>query len=170
MTIYKNEVHSQPNTEQIVSWDKKYATGIDLIDTQHRKLVSLTNELYRACLSGNDEAVFREAMKSMVSYVRFHFSAEQKLLERINFPGYLSHKKQHDTLVKNILDTVKDYREGKPFVPNNFVRTLKDWIFGHIAFNDKIYAAFVADQIKQGLLSGRQINQEPFLLEEFPGT
>ena len=170
MDIYKNEAPSQPNTEQIVSWDKKYATGIELIDTQHRKLVSLTNELYRACLSGNDEAVFREAMKSMVTYVRFHFSAEQKLLERINFPGYSSHKKQHDTLIKNILDTVKDYREGKPFVPNNFVRTLKDWVFGHIAVNDKFYAAFAADQIKLGIFTEKQINgEEPVVLEEFSG-
>ena len=152
----KNETlyASQPKTEQIVNWDKKYATGIELIDTQHRKLVSLTNELYQACLSGNDETTFREAMKCMVEYVRFHFSAEQKLLESIGFPGYENHKMQHDSLVKNILETVKDYREGKPFVPNSFVRTLKDWVFGHIAINDKIYAAFVADQIKLGILSG----------------
>ena len=150
MTIYKNkDLFAAPHDAgQIVTWNKTYATGIELIDTQHRKLVSLTNELYRACLSGNDGDVFREAMKSMVEYVRFHFSAEQKLLEHINFPGHSNHKKQHDTLILNILDAVQDYKEGRPFVPNNFVRTLKDWVFGHIAVHDKIYAAYYAEQEK----------------------
>ena len=156
MTNLKNKTHYtfKEDTGQIVSWEKKYATGIELIDTQHRKLVSLTNELYRACLSGDDVDVFREAMKSMVNYVRFHFSAEQKLLENINFPGHADHKMQHDTLIMNILETVDDYRKGKPFVPNNFVRTLKDWVFGHIAVHDKVYAAYYADKMKIGQLSG----------------
>ena len=143
--------------DQIVSWNKKYATGIELIDNQHKKLVYLTNELYRACLSGNDEEVFREAMKSMVEYVRFHFSAEQKLLEHIHFPGCVTHKMQHEILVKNILATVKDYREGRPFVPNNFVRTLKDWVFGHIAVHDKVYAAYYAGKIKEAAVLEEEV-------------
>jgi hemerythrin len=61
-------------------------------------------------------------------------------------------------MVKDILEAAKDYNEGKKFVPNTFVRTLKDWVFGHIALSDKIYAAFVADQKRRGLLSERQIN------------
>jgi hemerythrin len=143
----------------LVIWSEKYATGIELIDNQHRKLVELTNELYKTCLFSSDtlEAAFKDAMSRMVEYVRFHFGAEQKLLERIKYSQFHEHKKQHDELIKNILDAAKNFQEGKHFVPNHFVRTLKDWIFGHIAVVDKYYAAYVAEQKKKGLLTDREL-------------
>jgi len=153
-------VHIKKNTE-IVIWEDKYVTGIELIDTQHKKLVELTNQLYLACLAGDEvtSTVFKDAMSRMVEYVRFHFTAELKLLDAINYPDYHNHKKMHDDLVREILDAARDYSEGKKFVPNNFVRTLKDWIFGHIAVYDKIYAAYVADERRKGTLTDRMLKE-----------
>ena len=150
---------SENNNLILVTWDEKYATNIEQLDNQHKELVELTNKLFQACLAGEEtvNTMFKDAMHHMVEYVRFHFSAEQKLLERINFPDLPEHKKQHDDLVRTIIDTVKDFEKGKKFVPNTFVRTLRDWIFGHIAVYDMKYAAFVADQKKKGLLTDHQL-------------
>ena len=139
------------DSTEIVRWDEKYATGIELIDNQHKELISLTNKLFQACLEGNDAvtATFKEAMSHMVEYVRFHFAAEEKFQEHINYPKYSEHKKQHEDMVKLILETVIDYNEGKKFVPNNFVRSLKDWILSHIAVYDKDFAVYA---VSQGLL------------------
>jgi hemerythrin len=133
------------DNEELVIWSDKYATGIQKIDGQHRHLVTLTNNLYKACLQDSKEAetMFKESMSLMVEYVRFHFSDELKILDRVKFPGLQDHKKQHDTLVKNILEAAKDYNEGLRHVPNSFVRALKDWVFGHIAIYDKIYSAYI---------------------------
>jgi hemerythrin len=140
--------------ETIITWSESYATGIKLIDDQHKELVNLTNRLYQACMTHQEEAfAFKEAMHSMVDYVHFHFDAELKLLERINFPDFLGHKQQHDSLVRDIIEAVKDYESGKKAVPYAFVRTLKDWVFGHIAIYDKIYAAYVDDQKTKGHLN-----------------
>ena len=143
----------EQNTK-IVEWEDVFNTGIKLIDDQHRELVNLTNELFQACLSGNDavDPAFKEIMARMVAYVRFHFTAELELLNRIKYPNLNEHKAQHDALVKKILEAAKEHSEGKKFVANQFVRTLKDWVFGHIAVYDKIYAAYVADQKSKGLL------------------
>jgi len=153
MSNGKNQNNSE--NKEIISWCDKYATGIDQIDKQHRHLVVLTNQLYSACFAPHDvlESVFKEAMSRMVEYVRFHFNDELKLLKAINYPDYQNHKKMHDTLVNNILDTVKSYNEGKNHIPNNFVRTLVDWVFSHIAFYDKQYSLYVTDQIRVGALS-----------------
>jgi len=147
------------NNNDIVVWDDKYATGIQLIDSQHKELFSLTNELFHACLGREEalEGVFKETMERMVAYVRFHFGAEQELLQRIKYPDYQEHKKQHDTLTREIIESVKEYEYGKKFVPNQFVRTLRDWILSHIAHYDKLYAAYIATQIKNGLLSEKEI-------------
>ena len=150
--------HKKKNTE-IVIWEDKYATGIEVIDGQHKQLVELTNQLYLACLAGDEviSTVFKDAMSRMVEYVRFHFTAELKLLNAINYPDYHNHKKMHDDLVHDILDAAKDFSEGKRFVANNFVRTLKDWIFGHIAVYDKIYASYVADERRRGVITDRML-------------
>jgi hemerythrin len=125
------------------------------------ELVNLTNQLYRACLTSSEKAgmVFKKAMGVMVEYVRFHFSAEQQLLKLINYPDWQSHKKQHDHLVIQILDAANEYNEGRKFTPNNFVRSLKEWVFGHIAVCDQMYAAYVKEQKNKGLLTDQQINE-----------
>ena len=160
MATYKNDAYyvSEAETGQIVKWDNKLATGIELIDSQHKELVFLTNNLYQACLSGGTGEIFRDAMKGMVEYVCFHFGAEQKFLERIRYPDYLHHKLQHDALIKHILDAAKDFNSGKQYVANNFVRVLRDWIFSHIAVHDKSYSTYVADQMRKGFLSSEEIN------------
>jgi hemerythrin len=144
---------------ELVAWSDIYITGIELIDEQHKELVNLTNHLYRACLDGDGRLVFKEVMHRLVNYVKFHFGAEIKLLEKINFPDYHDHKKQHEDLVKDILDAISNYddSDSKKFMPNVFVRTLKDWIFTHIAVSDKIYSTYVTEQKKKGLLNDQQI-------------
>jgi len=148
------------DSKDMVVWDDKYATGIGLIDSQHKELFSLTNELFRACMGGEEELkdVFKETMGRMVEYVRFHFGAEQELLQRINYPEYHEHKRQHDILIRDILGAVQEYNKGEKFVPNQFVRTMRDWILSHIALTDKQYALFIAAQKKKGLLSDKDID------------
>ena len=148
------------NAQEIIAWDGSYALGIELIDNQHKELVRLINQLFQACLVGNEavEAMFKEAMGRMVEYVNYHFKAEQELLTRVNYPNFAKHKKQHDIMIKNILEASKDHSGGKKFVPHNFVRTLRDWVLGHIAVSDKAYAAYILEQKSKKLLTDKQIN------------
>jgi hemerythrin len=160
--IVKTDIVDNVTEDQslrIVFWEDKYATGIELLDAQHKKLIDITNELYRACLSRSTtlDAVFKESMSRMVEYVRFHFTAEQELLKRIGYPKAHEHKMQHDTLIRQILEAAENYGKGKKFVPNNFVRTLKEWIFGHIAVSYKIFSDYIKVQKRKGLLSDAQL-------------
>jgi hemerythrin len=145
--------------ELIVEWDDKYCVGIPLIDEQHKKLIELTNTLYRGCLVGTDEqkaAYFMKAVKDVVDYVKLHFSAEERMLENVKYPQLPRQKKQHETFVKKILSEVKNFQEGQKFVINNFVRFLRDWILSHIAVEDTQYARFIFDLKKSGRL-GEQL-------------
>ena len=142
------------NANDIVVWSDQFVTGIELIDNQHRELVDLTNQLYQACMGGNEQVVaaFKDTMSQMVEYVKYHFTTELELLKKINYPYYNDHKIQHDSLIKEILIAANEYQAGKKYTPHLFVRTLKDWVFSHIAYYDKGFAAFVAEQRSKGLL------------------
>ena len=90
-------------------------------------------------------------------YVRFHFTSELELLKKINYPKYSDHKSKHDILIKQIFAAAEEFNTGEKFVPNHFVRTLKDWVFSHIAVEDRIYADYVAVQKNKGLLSDKDL-------------
>jgi hemerythrin len=138
----------------IVEWSNRYSVGIPLIDEQHQKLISITNTLYLGCLKGDEKAraYFMQAIHEAVDYVRYHFSAEEKLMERIDYPDLVNHKKQHDEFVKEILLEVQAFEDGKKFVPNIFVRYLRDWVLTHIAISDKHYADYLMALKKHGTL------------------
>ncbi|MDR1909989.1 MAG: bacteriohemerythrin [Spirochaetaceae bacterium] len=139
----------------LVTWDDKYSVGIPLIDEQHKELINLTNELYQGCRTGTEEekrAYFLKTVKSAVEYVKYHFSAEEKMLENIKYPKYAEHKRQHEAFIQRLLADVKSYQEGMKLVPNSFVRFLRDWILSHIAMEDTQYARYILDLKKKGQL------------------
>ncbi|MDR1899901.1 MAG: bacteriohemerythrin [Treponema sp.] len=139
----------------IVEWDDRYKIGIPRIDEQHKKLIDMTNKLYTACLRGDEtaKAFFRKTVHEAVDYVRFHFTTEEKILERIRYPNLTFHKKEHENFVKEIIRQVQAFEEGKKFVPNLFVRYLRDWVLTHIAVSDKLYANYLISLKKQGVLT-----------------
>ncbi|MDR2376020.1 MAG: hemerythrin family protein [Treponema sp.] len=140
----------------LVKWDDKYSVGIPLIDEQHKELIRLTNELYQGCLAGDATAYdfFFNTIRKAMNYVKYHFSAEEKILENIKYPYLAEHKKQHEDFVLKMVEDVKSFQKGKKFVPNNFVRFLKEWILSHIAIVDTQYAKYIISLKKQGKLPG----------------
>jgi hemerythrin len=140
---------------RLVEWDDRYSVGIPLIDEQHKELVRLTNELYEGCLAGEETArdYFMTAVKGTVDYVKYHFGMEEKLLQNSGYPELAEHKREHEAFIKHIVDEVQSFNAGKKFVPNVFVRYLKDWILSHIAVADKRYSVFIMNLKKQGALS-----------------
>jgi hemerythrin len=151
----QNSPASAGENKIFIQWDNRYAIGIPLIDNQHKELIRLTNELYEGCLMGKEEAkhYFMKTVKGTVDYVKYHFTAEEKLLETVKYPELPEHKKQHESFIKQLLDDVQSFESGKKFVPNLFVRFLRDWILSHIAVMDKKYADYILDLKKQGVLS-----------------
>ncbi|MDR2535740.1 MAG: bacteriohemerythrin [Treponema sp.] len=141
--------------EAFVVWEDRYAIGIPIVDEQHKELLKLTNDLYQACRQGDEKARerFKDAIRSTVDYVKFHFSAEEKIIEGVRYPKIAAHKQEHAGFVREVLEEVKKFESGKTFVPNAFVRFLRDWILTHIAVSDKEYAEYILRLKKEGNLN-----------------
>jgi hemerythrin len=143
----------QQEDKPFVEWDESYSVWIPLIDAQHKELFRMTNDLYSACLESGESAGsrFREAVHETVNYVKFHFGAEEQMLTKAGYPTLDLHQQEHQGFIKEILKEVKDFESGQRFVPNNFVRYLRDWILAHIGVSDKKYARYIADLKQKGL-------------------
>jgi hemerythrin len=126
-------------SREIVKWSPSLSIGIRLIDEQHQGLIKLTNELFLSCLKGGEvaNARFLKTIRETVQYVQFHFSTEEAIQKRINYPDYASHKREHEEFVRQVLLSVAEFNSGKKFLPNKFVKFLQDWVLTHIAVTDK---------------------------------
>jgi hemerythrin len=144
----------KPDAENIVEWNDAYSVGIKTIDDQHKQLIFLTNELYKGCLGGEDEArrYFDATVRKVVDYAKYHFTSEEKLMARVRYPGLEDHKKEHENFVLRLADDIRNFRDGHKFTPILFVRYLKDWVLSHIAVMDKNYAKYILKLKRDGLL------------------
>ncbi|MCL2382021.1 MAG: bacteriohemerythrin [Treponema sp.] len=130
---------------ELIHWTDRLSIGIKVIDDQHRGLVDLVNEMFNHA-TGNyaqERDYFSRIIHETVKYVKDHFSAEEKMLLAMKYPGYGEHKKAHETFVHAILENAQAYEAGKRFTLSTFTRFLKDWILSHIALMDKQYAEYL---------------------------
>jgi hemerythrin len=140
--------------KNFVEWDNNYSIGIPLVDNQHKRLIDVTNKLFMGCLRGDEEArrFFLKTIHEGVDYVKYHFTTEEKIMERINYPNLAVHRGQHQDFVRELVSEVQSFQGGKRFVPNMMVRYLRDWILTHIAVSDKQIGSYLLELKKQGKL------------------
>ncbi|GHV70430.1 hypothetical protein AGMMS49928_18180 [Spirochaetia bacterium] len=139
----------------IVTWHSSYSVGIPLIDEQHKELINLTNKLFTSCIQGKESSkvIFMRTIRGTVDYVGYHFGTEEKVMERINYPGLPSHKKEHTDFVKEVLHEVEEFKNGKKFTPISFVHYLKDWVLTHIAVTDKLMGDYILNMKRTGAIN-----------------
>jgi hemerythrin len=150
-----NEItEKKMSTNTVVEWDDSYSVGVELIDSQHKELVKMTNELFLGCQKGGAaaEIYFMKTIQGAVKYVKTHFSTEEIIMERLKYPEFLTHKKEHENFVSKVLKEVKDFESAKNFAPLEFARYLQDWVLNHIAKSDKKYGAFFDTLRQKGAL------------------
>ena len=141
-------------SNEIVTWQKSYSVSIPLIDYQHMELVKLTNKLYRSCLRGKDASkdVFMEVLRGAVGYVGYHFSTEEKIMDRVKYPDFGTHKREHTDFVREVLKTVEELSKNTSINPINFVMYLKEWVLTHIAVSDFALGQHLVNLKKTGAL------------------
>jgi hemerythrin len=129
---------------ELVSWSSTFSVGIKLIDDQHKGLLDMVNDMFNHVYGSmaEEEAYSTEIIQKAVSYVKVHFSTEEKIMKHTNFPGYLEHKKAHDTFILTVVDYIKGFDTDKKFVLSDFTRFLKEWVLTHIAIMDKQYFTY----------------------------
>ena len=148
---------------ELVSWSSTFSVGIKIIDEQHKELLHLVNDLFNH-VSEDEEAervYFRKVIEKAIEYVRVHFNTEEQIMSHTKFPGYMEHKKAHDSFVLSVVESVRNFESGKKFALLDFTRFLKEWILTHIAIMDKQYFSYfmkIASRKEDGKLSINQMD------------
>jgi hemerythrin len=92
------------------------------------------------------EESFIKSVRAAVEYTKVHFSTEEELMRKINYPDFQTHKLQHEDFARRILEDVKSFESGDRKIGMKFVQFLRDWLLEHIAVVDKAFALYAKKQ------------------------
>ena len=133
-----------------IEWSDEYSVGVDAIDTQHKTLIEMTNQLIDTPNIDSNSEIIDEMLNNMIKYATTHFVDEERLMERHDYPNFEAHQKQH---VAFMVKTEEFCRiEEGAFVVHNFsdevCKYLRDWWVNHIVASDLKAAPWISGQKK----------------------
>ena len=131
-------------------WTAELEVGIEIIDTQHKKLFKMINDFIKAVGEGKGRVEIGRTLQFLKEYVNTHFSMEEGYMRKFNYPEYELHLKQHADfmeLVRNMTDGVGDTGEVSVLI-REVERAVGEWLVNHIIVVDKNLGKFLADKLK----------------------
>ena len=139
-------IHKRITARQFVSWDDSYSVGIRIIDDDHKKLLSLINNLQTAVLYPTGEAFERQALTELVDYTKYHFRREEEMMRDNGYPNFESHKQEHEQMIAKVGEFMEDYERNQEGAIHGLIQFLKSWLIGHINGTDQEYAPFLHEK------------------------
>lgn len=121
-------------------WDESYSIGIGKIDEQHKQMIWYINEL-QVAFAYNKIDIVEEVLDKLKSYTISHFSYEESLLEKGNYPHLAEHKKAHEAFINRINFFKERYENGEN-VAKQLRSDLQLWVIHHIKEDDFDYKDF----------------------------
>ena len=128
------------NALEIFPWNNNFATGIDLIDQQHKRLIELLNLLVSHLAFQSDVPTLNSIFDELKNYTAFHFSEEEEIWKQ-NFPDdewLILHQNAHCDFIAEVI-RLKGEEHIKPLdnVIEDIVSFLTQWLASHILEVDK---------------------------------
>ncbi len=127
-------------------WRTELELGIDSIDSQHKKLITFADQIYRMAqqeASQTDDEILL-VLNELKDYTIYHFKTEEELFLKYRFPEYETHKLEHDNFRQYIaafqLEEAGHSRQEKI---NELLVSIVKWIIKHIIDSDYWYKDYL---------------------------
>lgn len=125
-----------------IQWTDELSVQIESVDAQHKKLVSIINNLYDAMHVGKANDIMRKILADLAAYTGEHFSYEERLFKEHAYPDAAAHHGSHATLIGQLKDIQGQMAHGASVSIKTF-NFLKKWLTEHIMKEDHLYAQFL---------------------------
>jgi hemerythrin-like metal-binding protein len=128
----------------IIHWTPDLSVGVGSIDTDHKLLISLINQLDDAIRGGEPQAIVTRVLDALLDYADYHFAREESLMRASGYSDLAAHSRAHATFRAQVHDFRDRYRRNAECVRAREVLVfLQNWLRAHIVGRDKLYAPFV---------------------------
>jgi hemerythrin len=117
-----------------LKWSVEYATGVERIDTQHKRLFQMSEDFRAALDEGRGERVYGLLLDSLTRYARAHFGIEEECMEQCRCPAAKENRLAHGEFVDVLAGFHKCYaqRGFDRADAQRLVDFVDQWLAGHI--------------------------------------
>ena len=126
----------------LINWDNSLSVNVSKIDTQHKKLIQLINNLNDAMKQGKGKDIVGNILNELVNYTKVHFKMEEDIFEQYGYPNKAAHISEHTNFVKKIISFSDDFQSGRLGLSVDVLNFLVNWLKNHIMIVDKKYSEF----------------------------
>lgn len=128
---------------QRMTWTADCRLGIDALDSQHRLLFAIANELLEIDQPEEQKPEIKYLLTHLRNYVEEHFSAEENFVHTIQYPYLEAHRRLHQQIVSEINHAVTSTRSLTALM-GRVEALMARWIRDHILAQDKKIQHWVA--------------------------
>ncbi|MFZ2450221.1 MAG: hypothetical protein CTY16_15945 [Methylobacter sp.] len=126
-------------------WSDSFATKIEIVDTQHKKLFELLNRLPECVASGRpDPEMIDSILKELMAYADKHFVDEELLMAHHHLdPRHINvHRMEHKSFMYDVQNMWEhlSLEEDLTEVSEKLVRFVTSWLTYHILGIDQVMA------------------------------
>jgi len=136
-------INKRMTSKRFVAWEDDLSVGIKSIDDDHKKLLTLINNLQTAVYYPTGEAFERQALKELVDYTKYHFEREEKMMLDNDYQDFEPHKRQHEEMIAQVQAYCKRYEKDPEATIEEMAEFLKGWLINHIAGTDQKYSDYL---------------------------
>jgi hemerythrin len=124
-----------------IAWTDDLATGIDVIDHQHMRIVDNINQMEEA-MGRQDRHLIGHLLDELIDYTLSHFAFEESLQLEAGYKYARPHKAIHDAFAKRVARYQERHNAGED-VSHQVYEMLCTWLVHHIKRDDMAYVAEV---------------------------
>ncbi|MBN2064281.1 MAG: hemerythrin family protein [Sedimentisphaerales bacterium] len=130
----------------IVPWSSVMSVGNKLIDSQHRFLLGVINEVYAGVIFGRSVEIFRNEYPKLLEYAHVHFTTEEAFMKAAGYDGLAEHRQKHEDL-KSKLEQMGNRLSEFDEEPQAYLQIctfLNNWLTNHMMAEDQEYVESIA--------------------------
>jgi hemerythrin len=124
-----------------MTWNNEYSVGVNNIDNQHLRIMTIINDLHMSIQLGRGRGAIKAILVELMACTRVQFQFEEELLKVLEYPEYEEHVGLHDE-IRNRIHILHHVAldENEPELVLIF---LKEWWRNHILVEDMKYSEYV---------------------------
>ncbi len=131
---------------KFIRWKSDYSVKNKLIDSQHKELNEIINQLYELDPE-KDSKQIRKLLNDFVDKLEEHFDTENNLMKESDFPGFFSHKLEHERALRKYSSWVDSMLKKKKLeLDKDFFASYKRWFENHHNFQDSKLGMFLSNK------------------------
>lgn len=137
---------------ELVWTEEEFGVGIPQIDSQHRNIFKLLEDLVSIMRRKGTPAELGVALDGLLDYTKYHFQVEKVIFDEYKYPDAATHCVEHQIFTEKITNRVNKFKQNMISDSADEVNLRKmnlelitflgDWLIEHIQKRDREYGNF----------------------------